>query len=290
MLSKLKKRYGAVGPVAILALIVAVAFAGVPAVAQPVANTSANVFKIAKRALKIGQVANKRAAAANKRSVNAIKLARAGGAQGPQGPKGDKGDKGDTGGTGGQGDTGPTGPTGPTGVGTAGDSVVPTALAPGDDPACPIGGSMFEVGEEDPTYACNGTFQGGTLPPDATLTGYWLVDESPKFSVFPATTISFPIPLAEGLPDTAVHFVDPDETVPGACDDGTGDPPSVTNPEADSGNLCVFTVNLTGGDDLTIARLSLDEGTDRTGALLVDTGGILAGGEPHVAGSFAVTG
>ena len=63
------------------------------------------------------------------------------GVPGPQGPQGP------------QGDVGPTGPQG--GKGQDGVSVVSTALAPGDDPACVNGGTKL-VSANGTTYACNG--------------------------------------------------------------------------------------------------------------------------------------
>ena len=74
-----------------LAVILAICFAGVPAVAEPVATTSANLAKVVKRTLGIARTANKR-------STRAIRLARAvskqAGPQGPEGPTGPKGDRG----------------------------------------------------------------------------------------------------------------------------------------------------------------------------------------------------
>lgn len=104
MFSKLRRRYGVAGPLAALALIVSLAFSGVPAMAGPVANVSGGIFGLVKHNLKLGQTANKRSVIANKRSVNAIKLAQ--GSAGPQGPKGDKGEKGDRGPKGEKGDPG----------------------------------------------------------------------------------------------------------------------------------------------------------------------------------------
>jgi len=280
MLSKLKKRYGAIGPVAILALIVAVAFAGVPAVAQPVANTSANVFQIAKRALKIGQVANKRAAAANKRSVNAIKLARAGGAQGPQGeqgpqgPQGGKGDKGNTG------DTGATGPTGPTGVGTQGDTG-PTG------PTGPTGQTGFTA----------------TLPPGATQKGAWAFNDGGGFNA--NVQIGFSIPLAAELGDSEVHLINEDDEevefdiseselvktpAPAEC---SGD---AAVPTAAPGHLCVYAGELSAGafggsntiypPQFPIALSVEGSGAGTAGARLFFA---FAGANEHGWGAWAVT-
>ena len=104
------QRYGVAGPVAVLALIVAVAFAGVPAVAQPVATTSASLVQKVKKALGLARKANAR-------SVKAIKIARSNsGPEGPAGSAGAKGDKGDTGAKGADGAKGDKGDKGDTGA------------------------------------------------------------------------------------------------------------------------------------------------------------------------------
>lgn len=200
MFSKMRKRYGVIGPVAILALIVAVAFAGVPAVAQPVANSSANAFKLIKRALRLGTVANKR-------SVNAIKIARATSQQqGPQGPagadgaKGDKGDKGDDGADGAQGPQGEQGPIGPQGPqGPPG--------ADGDD----------------------ATFDGGPVDPNVTLTGAWSANIDADS--FEYVTFSYPIKLLSPIDMANVHY-DEEET--------TDCPGTAADPQAVVGHLCIY--------------------------------------------------
>lgn len=212
MLSKLRKRHGDAFPVAILALIVAVAFAGVPAVAQPVATTSNKLVKQIRQALNIGK-------AANKRSVKAIKLARnAAGTAGPQGvpgvpgvpglpgpagpagPKGDKGDKGDNGDKGDQGEPGEPGKPGEPG---------------------PEGSPWTDL---------------GTLPPGETETGTWSYARA-NAGTFPASlpaAISFPIPLAAGLDENHVHYRSSGASPTAEC------PGSTANPIAENGHLCVY--------------------------------------------------
>lgn len=91
-------RFGYVTGVATLGLIAAVGFAGVPAVAEPVATTSATIADHVKRALNIGRTANKRSVRANRRSVRAnrravraVRRARVPGPKGPTGPEGPPG-------------------------------------------------------------------------------------------------------------------------------------------------------------------------------------------------------
>ncbi len=157
MFSKLRRPFGVAAPIAVLALVVAVAFAGVPAVAQPIATSSTNIFGKLKRSLHLGAAANKRAVIANKRSINAIKFARGiqneKGPQGPRGPKGDKGERGDR---------------GQQGVpGEDGASVTEQSLPPGDS-NCPYGGASFSVAGGTRSYACSG----------APTNIYWAVVEA----------------------------------------------------------------------------------------------------------------
>jgi hypothetical protein len=103
MLSKLRSRYGLAGPAVAVALILAVTVAGIPAVAQPIATSSASIAKMVQQALSLGKTANKRSAAALKIAQEAQKQA------GPQGPKGDTGPQGPKGDAGLQGSPGVSG-------------------------------------------------------------------------------------------------------------------------------------------------------------------------------------
>jgi hypothetical protein len=106
MLSRLFRRFGVAGPIAVLAVVAVAVAASVPAAADPVANASAQLAKMVKRALKVSK-------AANKRSKQAIRVAR--NAEGQPGPKGDAGPAGP------KGDPGLAGPTGSAGsAGAAG--------------------------------------------------------------------------------------------------------------------------------------------------------------------------
>ena len=96
------------------------------------------------------------------------------GIQGAKGDKGDPGAKGDKGDPGAKGDKGDTGDPGTSGAdGKDGASVVSTALAPGDDPNCPAGGSKFTVWNTV-TYACNA---GSSLAKHHFTT--WTLPETP---------------------------------------------------------------------------------------------------------------
>jgi hypothetical protein len=100
MLSKLRARRGLIGPSAVLTLVLAVAIAGVPAVAQPIATTSANLAKAVKKAFKLSNAASKRSARAVRIAREAEKQVGPQGIPGPvgsPGPKGERGEKGEKG-------------------------------------------------------------------------------------------------------------------------------------------------------------------------------------------------
>jgi len=170
------------------------------------------------------------------------------GAVGPQGSPGPKGDKGDKGDPGIQGQAGEKGKDG--------TNVVSNPEAPGTANCEGRGGSKFVAGATT-TFACNGKegspwTAGGTLPPGATETGSWLVSGTKaEIEALEAvsgsfnglfTTISLPIPLAEGIfepaSETNIIFVQEGEE-PAACEPDTG-VASPANPHADPGFMCIF--------------------------------------------------
>lgn len=110
MISKLRRRW-AIALVAVIPVsMLAVAAAGVPAVAQPVATPSVALGKALKRALNQSRIASRR-------SVNAIRLAQNTSKQvGPEGPPGQRGPAGLRGPKGDDGLKGDDGPQGPPGV------------------------------------------------------------------------------------------------------------------------------------------------------------------------------
>lgn len=151
------------------------------------------------------------------------------GAQGSPGPEGKTGAQGIPGAQGNQGSNGNNGAAGATGPkGPAGASVTgPTG------PTGPKGatGSPWPAG--------------GTLPSGATETGSWGVVRPEEAKAqgqginFAYAPISFAIPLAAELGESNVHLIAPAGKGGGA---GTGCPTtsSVSKPEAEPGNLCVF--------------------------------------------------
>jgi hypothetical protein len=167
------------------------------------------------------------------------------GKPGPAGPAGANGSNGANGKDGVNGVNGAPGQNG--------ESVTITNLAPGEC-ANGEGGARFEAGSEE-AEACNGKegspwTAGGTLPSGKTETGTWswaVGSAGPAFSA-----ISFPIPLAESLISSQVHFIEgPGSEAEGeeliiAPGEGllkqpTECPGTFAEPKAEPGNLCVYT-------------------------------------------------
>jgi Collagen triple helix repeat (20 copies) len=145
------------------------------------------------------------------------------GKQGKRGPKGPAGPAGVA---------GPTGPAGAAGAkGDKGDK--------GDTGAQGSQGAQGVPGQDGSPWTA-----GGTLPPEATLTGVWMVNAQGSSTPVPSVPLSFNIPLSEPLPAGDVHFVTQKEvkkqegkTPPAGCQG------SVTNPTAAEGHLCVYEEN-----------------------------------------------
>jgi len=182
------------------------------------------------------------------------------GKPGPKGPKGAKGAKGDPG------PAGPTGPTGPAGAkgdkgdagakgdngsnGSPGASVSSEEFGvAGKDGKCVgVGGTKF-TGTSGSTYACNGkngtnglTGFTETLPAGKTETGTWAF--GPSAAGISRVPLSFAIPLAAGLSETKVHYLNAaNEEVPssGPPVPSTACHGTAASPSADAGNLCVYT-------------------------------------------------
>lgn len=138
LFSRMFKRFGIAGPLAVIAVLAVAVTTSVPAVADPVAESSGKVVKLLKRAIGLSKKATKR-------SRIALRTARrAQGQPGPQGPAGPKGD------------TGPQGPAGPQGdPGTArayarvdSDGTIDPATSKNVISATTAGGSLicFELG------------------------------------------------------------------------------------------------------------------------------------------------
>jgi Collagen triple helix repeat (20 copies) len=189
------------------------------------------------------------------------------GAQGPAGAAGARGENGAAGATGPQGSQGPQGPQGEPG---------PT-------------------GQEGSPWTA-----GGTLPSGKTETGMWTfgqatVDEEERDELVP---ISFSIPLhgeesVTGAPvigGTSVHFFERGKTAQAGEGCGTG---SAVKPEAEPGNLCVYTSESSGLPaleflDITSAALPRQQGASATGATLTIKVPSEGRGD-YIVGTWAVT-
>jgi hypothetical protein len=202
------------------------------------------------------------------------------GPAGPAGPKGTTGPAGPAGSGGAQGPQGPAG-TGTPGTngnnGSNGESVKITTL--GKNPSaseCKEGGAEFS-NATGTAKACNGEAAAGggypaTLPSKATETGSWsfFAYEKPVPGETHTTApISFSIPLAAGTPGSPViesddvHFIAEGATAKSGegCYTGTA-----AKPEAEPGNLCVYTTHLFPADQTSEIPLSFDSGTGQEGA------------------------
>jgi hypothetical protein len=80
---------------------------------------------------------------------------------------------------------------------------------------------------------------GGTLPTGATETGTWAFGATAEG--FLRVPVSFPIALEASLESTQVHYVNEAEPAPAGCLNGT-----FTKPEAEEGNLCVYSGGVGG--------------------------------------------
>lgn len=260
MFSKLHERMGTAGlVVAVIALVVAL---GGTAIAKLNGGEKKEVKNIAKK------YAGKK------------------GATGPAGPKGDTGAAGANGTNGTNGKDGAAGATGPTGAKGATGATGPTgatgsAGATGATGATGVTGSAGATGATGPSCPEGNCF----LPSKATLTGTWS-------AAYPAaesnTQISFNLPLKAALPGTNVKFVQEGDPIPAECDNGSGEAPSVANPEADPGFLCVLVsvVAPKGGIADVVDPSTFVSGASKGGAVVLLNNGE-AGGQ--AIGTWAVT-
>jgi hypothetical protein len=166
---------------------------------------------------------------------------------GKKGPAGPAGPAGPTGAAGAAGPTGPAGSAGLKGTtgstGEPGTSVTNKSVATGETACNGQGGAEFMVGSGTATFACNGTTgYTETLPSGKTETGVWGVSQIPGsfgggLLEVASSPISFTIPLKSGLTSSQVHII-----IAGKEGEGGGCPTgsSVTKPEAEPGNLCIF--------------------------------------------------
>jgi Collagen triple helix repeat (20 copies) len=138
--------------------------------------------------------------------------------------------------------TGKTGPAGPAGrAGATGPAGAPGATGPvgatgSTGPAGSTGGTGTAGKEGSPWTA------GGTLPSGKTETGVWGLAAQPGFIAksveFAYAPISFAIPLKASLAEGKVHILLPGEKGAGGKTCPTTS--SVSQPEAEPGNLCIF--------------------------------------------------
>lgn len=250
MFSRLHNRLGTAGLViAVIALVAALAGTAFAAAGLN-SKQKKEVKKIAK------QFAGKQGPAGPTGAAGAAGAPGAGGSAGPTGAAGKDGATGATGNNGSTGATGVKGPTGATGVvGVTGVTGVTGAT----------GFSGFTA----------------TLPSGETETGAWAL----RYSGENQTSVSFNIPLAADI--TNGFTVYPGDTVPAGCDDGTAPAPSVDNPEADPGNICLF-VSLFESGEGEVQALNPETfagGTGKTGAIL----SFVSPAADFGAGTFAVT-
>jgi hypothetical protein len=206
------------------------------------------------------------------------------GPAGSQGPAGTAGAAGTAGSAGSKGENGAEGKAGSNGK--DGTSVTSKAFT-GAAGTCQEGGSEFTAAEAKKTYACNGSpwTAGGTLPSEKSEKGTWGVSGySAKVGQPELASISFAIPLKKALGASNVIYVKPGEPAPSGCK-GT-----VAEPEAEPGNLCVFSqggqaVNMASG---TIHDTTFAIGASTTGAFVIVS--TSAAEEPTVGvGTWAVT-
>jgi hypothetical protein len=171
------------------------------------------------------------------------------GKTGPVGPAGAGGPAGPAGAAGAKGENGAPGANGKDGA--PGESVAASEVKTSETACAKLGGSKFAAGGKE-TLACNGKegspwTAGGTLPHGKSETGNWVaapVHTENGVQEVLSSSISFPIPLKEGLSNAGceekkapcqVHFILPGQSGTEGCS-GT----IKAEPKAEPGNLCVL--------------------------------------------------
>jgi pilus assembly protein FimV len=269
MFSTLRTRFGIPGVISVIALVFAM-FGGAYA-----ASNSSDGGK----------------ATASAKKAKAKKGPR--GPKGATGPAGPAGPQGPAGAAGAKGDAGAAGSNGA--PGTAGKSVTVTEVPSGEPECEELGGVEVGVEGGSSTEICNGApgeagspwSQGGTLPPNATETGMWsmYLEVAPPSGVI-STTVSFPVPLAEGL-DSA-HAILVTGTPGEHCENlEHAGPASVTNPEADPGYLCLYQFGAQSAQNGEVFNPIGPGGAAISGATVFYE---VTGENAQVVGSWAVTG
>jgi hypothetical protein len=216
MFSLFRNRFGIPGVISIVALVFAMLGGAYAATKQGGLN--------AKQKKQVRSIAKKQV-----RSI--AKSFQGTGPAGPAGPQGPAGAKGADGQNGSNGASGANG-----------KSVTVTDIPP-EEPACEeLGGALVkQEGAVSGTEVCNGqTGFTSTLPPGKTETGAWAVssiatvDKTVSNEYSKAwTSISFTIPLPEGLDENHVHY----STDAGFAIDCPG---TAGEPTANPGHLCIY--------------------------------------------------
>ncbi|HWM54034.1 MAG TPA: hypothetical protein VNO20_01400 [Solirubrobacterales bacterium] len=283
MFSTLRNRFGIPGVISVIALVFALV--GGAFAANDLGGSDEGATASAKKAVK-GPPGKR----GPKGATGAAGPAGPAGPQGPAGPAGAPGANGKDGAAGAPGAAGKTvlnGEGSPaSSLGTTGDFYIDTELV---EIYGPKNGSnwgsptplMGEPGKDGEPWTA-----GGTLPPGSTETGVWGL----SFKEEGYVGIAFPVPLpamGAGLPIGLE--IEEGETPPSTCDNGQGAAPTVDNPEADPGYLCVFEGKSFGaapsilgvGPPSTLAA----EAVSRAGGVI----SLESGGTSIVGGSWAVT-
>lgn len=225
------------------------------------------------------------------------------GKQGPRGPRGKPGKTGATGAPGAPGAKGDPGAPGSNGApgapGKDGKNAKVTELTTVDPECEERGGAIVEVQEIPGTEVevCNGE-QGepgspwapdNTLPSGAKLTGAWAFDATSADTAGVTVPISFPIPLAAGLPAGRVIFNSPFVADEHCTDEVAEVEGTVENPIADPGYLCIFRpigLGLSGATYAETTDAFANPGTNTTGAFAKFT---VTAALAHGHGVWAVT-
>jgi Collagen triple helix repeat (20 copies) len=225
------------------------------------------------------------------------------GPQGSAGPAGAKGDKGDAGAAGANGKDGTNGTNGKNAEAVTFTGVKGSCTEGGIEvkSASPIvlvcngaKGADGSTGPQGPAFPV-----GGTLPVGETETGAFAApvtyenEEAGLYLAF--APISFPIKLAAEIDGAHVEKIAIGETPPANCDDGAVPPPSPTNPEADSGYLCIFLGNDSAGFGTPSVFLvqvlnNASAGANKQGARMTLATTTTEGSPDVISGTWAVTG
>jgi hypothetical protein len=193
------------------------------------------------------------------------------------------GKPGATGAPGAAGTNGTNGKDGASGTnGTNGKGVVIAAPA---SPGCPAGGKSIEVeGSGVKSNICNGNpaQYPQELPSGHTLTGHWAASGFGSAG-FPnpgtghvVGAVSYPISLAAVPAGPNQHFIKEGEAPPTGC---SGTP---EEPQADPGNLCIFTQT-----EINVQNFNPIQSIDKTGFVYSDF--TAAAGSAIIIGTWAVT-